>query len=617
MKKFLSLFLLLLLKVNAQSDIRCSQLSGNIYQLEWHGVHGRSYFIQASTDDLATWDFLPDIRFGQGQTLRMAFEKVSEEMYLRLVYTDVSTTNPDTDDFDGDGWTNLEEVLTYNTSPFVFDTEGPGPNPNPNPAPGQNMGQGGGGAALAQFELEITVIQDGASELPVRMRLDAGFNIVSDQFGNPVGGGVPSISAFRGNKTTTKIKLTDITGQNVGAIFNLLQLQTDPVPPPSTLPSEVSMINGLPLVIPPFIPFVEVSITGDMDPDAAGSLDYWVFQPMDITTIFGIGTDFDSQAFFIQQLQNRLDAQLAGANPPYDVFNSGNIWGVKGVALREEGEEQSDAEELPEKIYAIEIMEAPDPLNRGLQSSERVVIFDGHSNFGFGPNFEINVIKVIDDFLNYGVGFTDIPTSFHGIPGEMIMQNPDGSFPTTGPGDEGDQASTRVALEGWAYLLLEAAVPPEVVSPEIQENVINYVPLENFVHPDNVTPAPDVGIRFPNSGAGNGGVLNRQGVNPNFFHYAGRLIVAAPGNEIPQHLGYRTFFYNACDTGRDYIENFQHREFVYTTQACNVTQATWVFVEQILDGRGGQFIRNHMNNVNGLGGADNNIDYYGFYNFGN
>ncbi|MDA7888220.1 hypothetical protein N9A86_02405 [Akkermansiaceae bacterium] len=537
---------------------------------------------------MVSWDYLPDIRFGQGQTLRLGFEKVVDGMYLRLVYTDIATTNPDFADFDGDGYTNLEEVVVYKTSPFEYDEGGP------------TTGGGGGGnnpdVPLAQFELQVTTTEAGLDPQTVRLRLDAGFNAITDG-GFYVDGGVPSVSISRSSDITTEVTLVDLTGKNQGATLNYLQLQEDKHPVPGNL-DITRMIDAWPFTIPvdegngiPPPPFISFTFVGDLPPVEAGSTIAWLLKPMDISAVFGIAADFDSHGFFIQQLQNRLANENNDPLEHDEIFNKGNIWGVRGIALREEGEDPE------EKVYAIEIYKEQDPLDRALQSKERILVFDGHSNFGLGPNFVKTPIKTIENFANYGVGYTDIPLTYYGIPGQMVQPNPDGSFPSNGPGDAGDQASDRVGLEGWAYLVPQAN--------EIMGDVINY----------NPEPLPD--LRFPNSGVPDEGTITQKGVAPNFFHYNGRLMVSAPGDELPDLLGYKTFFYHACSSGIDYIENFQNKEFIYTTQTCFITEASWVFVNQVMDGRDGEFITNFMNDQEGLGGDDEDIDYYGFHDFDN
>lgn len=44
------------------------------------------------------------------------------------------------------------------------------------------------------------------------------------------------------------------------------------------------------------------------------------------------------------------------------------------------------------------------------------------------------------------------------------------------------------------------------------------------------------------------------------------------------------FFFNACNTGLDYVESFRHGNFVYTTKMCAVSTGTSLFVTNIING---------------------------------
>ena len=63
------------------------------------------------------------------------------------------------------------------------------------------------------------------------------------------------------------------------------------------------------------------------------------------------------------------------------------------------------------------------------------------------------------------------------------------------------------------------------------------------------------------------------------------LIIKTPKDDLPQPLRYKTFFYNTCDTGLHYIENFKHGDFVYTQRACKVRKATQAFVKRLAGGK--------------------------------
>lgn len=95
--------------------------------LEWTGQSGITYFIQYSLD-LQTWSYMPVIESGDGTPVSYGFESNTARMFLRLHYTDIPTSNPNSDDFDGDGISNWDEIRPGGTAtdPFKWDTAGDG-----------------------------------------------------------------------------------------------------------------------------------------------------------------------------------------------------------------------------------------------------------------------------------------------------------------------------------------------------------------------------------------------------------------------------------------------------------------------------------------------------------
>ena len=97
-------------------------LQGQNYLFSWEGVPGRVYFIQTSSSLTANefdWEFAPDIRVGTGSQIEMGFQANAAHFeFFRLVYSDPSGgEDPDLADYDGDGFTNLEEAVA-NTNPY-------------------------------------------------------------------------------------------------------------------------------------------------------------------------------------------------------------------------------------------------------------------------------------------------------------------------------------------------------------------------------------------------------------------------------------------------------------------------------------------------------------------
>lgn len=99
--------------------------ASNTWNLDWEGIPGRTYFIQQS-DDLANWQFFPTIEVGYGNTIPYGFTSTGEKCFVRLLYTDDTSTDSYWGDFDGDGINNWDEVNIFGTNPLNADTDGDG-----------------------------------------------------------------------------------------------------------------------------------------------------------------------------------------------------------------------------------------------------------------------------------------------------------------------------------------------------------------------------------------------------------------------------------------------------------------------------------------------------------
>lgn len=109
--------------VAPQSQPEINFIGGNQYSFSWESVPNRVYFMQVSSQPASSegfsWEYVPDIRVGDGTPLSMGFEANSANSeFFRLVYVDYfGTEDPNLLDFDGDGYTNGEEA-NANTSSF-------------------------------------------------------------------------------------------------------------------------------------------------------------------------------------------------------------------------------------------------------------------------------------------------------------------------------------------------------------------------------------------------------------------------------------------------------------------------------------------------------------------
>lgn len=76
----------------------------------WQGKEGYVYFLQWS-EDITHWNYVPAIYAGVG-TYTWQYTGTSEFLFCRVLAVYVPSINPNSDDFDDDGITNIDE-LTY------------------------------------------------------------------------------------------------------------------------------------------------------------------------------------------------------------------------------------------------------------------------------------------------------------------------------------------------------------------------------------------------------------------------------------------------------------------------------------------------------------------------
>lgn len=100
--------------------------TGGNWKSEWPGVAQRTYFYQWSSD-LVTWHYAPFMAFGTGgHEYFMASSPTKLFVRLHRVDDATATTLQEAQDadFDGDGLSNLSEVMDHNTFPTLWDTDG-------------------------------------------------------------------------------------------------------------------------------------------------------------------------------------------------------------------------------------------------------------------------------------------------------------------------------------------------------------------------------------------------------------------------------------------------------------------------------------------------------------
>jgi hypothetical protein len=85
--------------------------TNSIYRFSWWGRLGRTYFIQQSEDLVSGFTYIPIIEAGDDSIKEWGFTSTGDKFFLRLKYSDISSSDPWNADFDQDGVSNGEELL--------------------------------------------------------------------------------------------------------------------------------------------------------------------------------------------------------------------------------------------------------------------------------------------------------------------------------------------------------------------------------------------------------------------------------------------------------------------------------------------------------------------------
>lgn len=117
------------LQATPQPQVEFTKGAGTTWNIDWDGVSGRTYFVQCSLD-LSTWIYAPVVDFGDTPSPYGLDVGGAVKTFVRLQYVDdpsiTSLQDAQNADFDNDGLTNLQEVLTHGTKPFALDSSGDG-----------------------------------------------------------------------------------------------------------------------------------------------------------------------------------------------------------------------------------------------------------------------------------------------------------------------------------------------------------------------------------------------------------------------------------------------------------------------------------------------------------
>ncbi len=91
-------------------------LGSSSYRLDWNGAYGWTYFVQVS-GDLSSWSYCPEMFYGENHK-PLELTTTNSRVFFRLSYVDEPTTDPENDDYDGDGIPNLFEIEELGTDPL-------------------------------------------------------------------------------------------------------------------------------------------------------------------------------------------------------------------------------------------------------------------------------------------------------------------------------------------------------------------------------------------------------------------------------------------------------------------------------------------------------------------
>lgn len=198
-----------------------------------------------------------------------------------------------------------------------------------------------------------------------------------------------------------------------------------------------------------------------------------------------------------------------------------------------------------DKSYRVLVGETEAELKTGLSTQDCAVVFEGHSNFGIGPSFApaTNITR-LSSFMNLGSARAPIHWDLAG------------NF--------------------YANLTIEDS--------EVANDVNNYeVP--------NLDLAGNLKLRFVNiDGVGNNQTFHLTGTATGRKHYrvtedSNRVIVNAGNADAPPLLKYGSFYYNACNSGRHFLETFNRGDFFYTIDNCESAHTSRVFVQKTIEGK--------------------------------
>ena len=110
-----------------QPQVSFTSVGSGVWDINWEGVNGRTYFIQWSLD-LLNWDYAPVVDFGTSPDIFGTNTAGASQYFVRLKYVDYDWVDDreaaEDLDFDGDSIPNVFEVETVGSNPFDKESAG-------------------------------------------------------------------------------------------------------------------------------------------------------------------------------------------------------------------------------------------------------------------------------------------------------------------------------------------------------------------------------------------------------------------------------------------------------------------------------------------------------------
>ncbi|MEZ5430463.1 MAG: hypothetical protein R3F31_04645 [Verrucomicrobiales bacterium] len=257
--------------------------------------------------------------------------------------------------------------------------------------------------------------------------------------------------------------------------------------------------------------------------------------PVDIAVVFGFQWENSGRQRLNAKLQARAEQTIVNGNTSIFLVRAAAANGQQG------------------KLWVVQTA-CDEAAIKSALASVPYVAFEGHANMGIGPAFDAAGIIKISDFTNFG--------------------------------------NANAAIN-WVYMI-DHEYPnfKTITDPEIPTTVANYnvlpakINLERYPNNEGVAPGSNFTVHAP--------AWWNLWLSAKYHFTRGSgskfLVVDAGKADLPA-LGYQTFFYNACNTSRDFGEVFQHgRVFhsnvsIYPDGNLAHGSATDKFVFGVIDGQ--------------------------------